>query len=126
MRVKNLGKNCWFKCFKSGHCHYCGSGLCCRLFRRERGCTGWIGGWVYHTCTRKFGRQGMYAFFKAKSQKEIQINCKRIFFSGNSLSYFDQFVFCFSVANTETGVGVEGLFGPDHRIPKQTFFLFHI
>merc|ERR1711936_1456465 len=54
--VQNQGKNCWYHCReKSGPCEsFCGTdGLCCRRGNNwiEKGCTGQIGAYNYHTCT---------------------------------------------------------------------------
>jgi len=54
--VQNQGKDCWKPCGeKSGPCEsFCGTdGLCCRRGNKwiEKGCTGQIGEYNYHTCT---------------------------------------------------------------------------
>merc|ERR1712168_149698 len=54
--VQNQGKDCWWVCGQeSGPCEsFCGTdGLCCRRGNNwiEKGCTGQIGEYNYHTCT---------------------------------------------------------------------------
>ena len=70
-KLKNTGKNCWYKCKDQGPCKWCGSeGFCCSqgwLWRGKskqyNGCDGTFGGMKRHECALKPGQSNIACLF---------------------------------------------------------------